>query len=559
MKELLKAFVSYSLGLAIISLLLIVTYTYAQDSSFLSSVNYRTSDKIGSTPFATHNRNRGRKISDFLTSDGRFDLRAARRSGYQGALDIKGYQFVFDSVSGQPIFRSVNLASPADTDDVYWDNSISLSVDSGNGDVYATTVYNGLLIVGGHFSIPGDTVVNNIATWDGVSWSLLSSKIDGSIKALTVFDNQLIAGGIFDTAGGVAAKNIAAWDGFSWSPLGSGIRGGDFPYIMTFTIYNNRLIAGGEFTIAGNVMANGIAAWDGLSWASLGKGMGGFYPYVEALATYNNQLIAGGDFTSAGSVLANHIAAWDGSSWSPLDSGLDDIVLALTTYNDQLIAGGFFIRSGSLTTNHIAAWDGSSWSPLGLGMNELIFDLITYDSQLIAGGFFIRAGGLIADRIAAWNGFSWSPLGSGIGGEYSSYQSVEALTVYDNNLIAGGDFTIAGGKVSAYLAEWTKGNPTDVNDDNRTRVLPEQYRLSQNYPNPFNPSTDISFSLPKAEHIKLEIYNIMGQKVSTLVNEYKKAGVYTVSWNANKVASGIYFYRLTAGEFIQTKKMMFLK
>ncbi len=90
--------------------------------------------------------------------------------------------------------------------------------------------------------------------------------------------------------------------------------------------------------------------------------------------------------------------------------------------------------------------------------------------------------------------------------------------------------------------------------------LPEQFDLSQNYPNPFNPSTNIEYSLPEQSNVRLTIFNMLGQEVATLINnESKKAGVHTVNWNAGSVASGIYFYRLSVGHRVFTKRMMLIK
>ncbi len=97
---------------------------------------------------------------------------------------------------------------------------------------------------------------------------------------------------------------------------------------------------------------------------------------------------------------------------------------------------------------------------------------------------------------------------------------------------------------------------TDVNDEN---ILPNEYLLSQNYPNPFNPSTTISYALPKAEMVTIRIYNILGQVVTTLVNQNQSAGTQTISFKANDLTSGIYFYSIQAGSFNEVKKMMLLK
>jgi hypothetical protein len=89
--------------------------------------------------------------------------------------------------------------------------------------------------------------------------------------------------------------------------------------------------------------------------------------------------------------------------------------------------------------------------------------------------------------------------------------------------------------------------------------IPTNFSLSQNYPNPFNPSTTIQFSLPKSGDITLKIYNLLGEEVKTLVNEFKEIGNHTVQFNASNLASGIYFYRLQAESFIQTRKMILIK
>jgi len=89
--------------------------------------------------------------------------------------------------------------------------------------------------------------------------------------------------------------------------------------------------------------------------------------------------------------------------------------------------------------------------------------------------------------------------------------------------------------------------------------IPANYLLSQNYPNPFNPSTSISYSLPKSGYVTLKVFNILGNEVTTLVNEAKAAGQYNVEFNASNLPSGIYFYKIQSGSFTETKKMILLK
>jgi hypothetical protein len=415
-----------------------------------------------------------RSIAEFLTPNDQFDLEAVRRSGYQGSLDINGFKPLIDPITDQPLFQSGGTEKMADhPDDIYWDNSISQCIPGVNGVVNAATIYNGKLIVGGIFNFAGCITVSNIASWDGSSWSPLGTGMDNGVCALTVYDGKLIAGGYFVTAGGVVVNHIAAWDGSNWEPLGLGAN----VVVYALTVYDGKLIAGGLTTTGG-----GVASWDGISWSPLGSGMEGgthsypdIYPSVLALCVYDGKLIAGGNFTTAGGVAANQIAAWDGSNWSPLGSGMSEdnhpAVLALTVYDGKLIAGGNFTTAGGVAANQIAAWDGSNWSPLGLGLccNDSydVYALVEYNGNLIAGGKFFLADGESANYIAAWDGTSWSPLGSGMGmadiGKVFHYQpredylyslSVEALCVYDGELIAGGDFTTAGSASANYIASW---------------------------------------------------------------------------------------------------------
>jgi len=98
---------------------------------------------------------------------------------------------------------------------------------------------------------------------------------------------------------------------------------------------------------------------------------------------------------------------------------------------------------------------------------------------------------------------------------------------------------------------------TDVNEI--PGLTPSAYTLEQNFPNPFNPSTKINFSLPVEGFVTLDVYNSIGQKVATLVNETKTAGTYTVNFDASDLTSGIYFYKINSGNFTETKKMILLK
>lgn len=98
--------------------------------------------------------------------------------------------------------------------------------------------------------------------------------------------------------------------------------------------------------------------------------------------------------------------------------------------------------------------------------------------------------------------------------------------------------------------------PADIAGDLTT---PERYYLSNNYPNPFNPSTTIKYQIPELSYVTLKVYDVLGNEVATLVDEYKPAGIYEITWHPEGLVSGVYFYQMKADEFIQTKKMLLLK
>lgn len=92
-------------------------------------------------------------------------------------------------------------------------------------------------------------------------------------------------------------------------------------------------------------------------------------------------------------------------------------------------------------------------------------------------------------------------------------------------------------------------------------IIPDKFNLFQNYPNPFNPVTNIRYQLPKSSQVTLKVYDILGREVETLVNEFQQAGVYEVQFpgSTNNLASGIYFYKITTGDFTAVKRMLMIK
>ncbi len=141
--------------------------------------------------------------------------------------------------------------------------------------------------------------------------------------------------------------------------------------------------------------------------------------------------------------------------------------------------------------------------------------------------------------------------------------------VFDQTEFIASGTTLSSFTIPAFTARVYSNKPDSVllSVESKVTEIPTEFRLEQNYPNPFNPSTMISFQLPEAVHVNLKIYDVLGREVATLVNEFKNAGSYSVSWNATGLPSGVYFYRMQAhplnngqaGNYTETKKLLLLK
>ena len=112
---------------------------------------------------------------------------------------------------------------------------------------------------------------------------------------------------------------------------------------------------------------------------------------------------------------------------------------------------------------------------------------------------------------------------------------------------------------------WTNATFTNLTapsltlETSSTPTIPKDYELFQNYPNPFNPSTTIKFAIPKRSLVNIKVYDITGKEIATLLNDNKEAGTYSINFNASKLSSGVYFYKITSESFVQIRKMLLLK
>lgn len=319
-----------------------------------------------------------------------------------------------------------------------------------NTAVYALAVHNNALVVGGDFTVAGGIPTTGVASWTGAGWQAMGNGVGNYPRALwTPYNGELVGGGLanFVSSGGTAAGYFT---GTNWQSLGSGIPCCDA--VSELAVHNGSLYAG--IAVNGFSTGAGLMRLNNANWTTVSGNQFAVY----AVEVYNGELVAGGIGEPPGA--SNSIGRLSGTSYLPMGNGLGgtpvDGVLcsALKTWNGQLIAGGPFTTANgsSIPANHIASWNGSSWSPLGSGgangVNGTVRALTIFNNDLIAGGDFTSAGGVSANHIAKWNGSSWSAIGSGTNG------TVRALTVYNDELIAGGDFTTAGGAQANYISRW---------------------------------------------------------------------------------------------------------
>lgn len=253
----------------------------------------------------------------------------------------------------------------------------------------------------------------------------------------------------------------------AWDPDGRGPQG-------------EVLVVGGSFNSIGGIQASRIAAWDGVNWQAIGEGatenvlaisefegyllmapLHGVYRWdganwesmnligqVRAFANYNGQLYAGGWFPPSQGY--GVIRRWEGSQWQLLSNDIEaNFVTALHVFQGELIAGGSLILNPpGGPGNYIAAWSGSTWRALGGGTNAKVAAFDLYNDALIAAGDFSIAGGVVVNYISRWDGSRWSALAGGLPGP------VQDLAVHNGTLIAAGSSDQNG----IYLMQWDGSN-----------------------------------------------------------------------------------------------------
>ncbi|MGA9291323.1 MAG: ScyD/ScyE family protein [Ignavibacteriaceae bacterium] len=227
-----------------------------------------------------------------------------------------------------------------------------------------------------------------------------------------------------------------------------------------------------------------------------------------------------------------------------MDNGDNDIIVGTEDHNDYVLFTGqniakynewrnIFIVRDKTVSNTTLWWNGVSAPSSASGAN-------------------ISISVPLGDSTASGGGIGSTDNFPDLGRVLAKCDIAEII-VYDTVLSDPDQSTI-----EKYLSNKYNITVTGV-EDSQNKNIPESYTLYQNYPNPFNPSTTIKFSIPQASFVTLNVYDILGKQITTLVNNEKPAGNYSINFNASNLPSGVYFYRMQAGSFASTKKFVLLK
>ncbi|MCC6361084.1 MAG: hypothetical protein IT450_20270 [Phycisphaerales bacterium] len=353
--------------------------------------------------------------------------------------------------------------------------------------------YNSDLIVLGDFGEAGGKGARNIARFGGVNWFNMGAGTNARVTGFSTFQGQPIAFGEFRVLDGAVSDYIARWDGTAWQPFAPGLIAPPLCAVDTGSL----LIIGGTGTLTNVAGTDGVAAWNGTSWVAIDGGFG-LTPSVcsvRSLAIFANRLYAGGFNLHMGQV-TDYIAQLDNGNWVPVAGGTNGTVYAMTPYLGRLIVGGRFADAGGVAAMNIAAWNGAGWDALGVGLgdtSDTVSALEVHAGVLVAGGNFNLPFAGNPRGLAAWNGTQWVPvddeyyntaatalfshdgelyvagtyfdpnmfpglnLNRYAGGAWTNVDGgtdgrVYGLGADGAELLVGGDFMMAGGEVSAYLA-----------------------------------------------------------------------------------------------------------
>ncbi len=279
----------------------------------------------------------------------------------------------------------------------------------------------------------------------------------------------------------------------------------------------------------------------GTSWIHTG-----FFNHVYSFAISMNNSDKSGQIIFAGTNNNGvFLSTNNGLTWIPTSLNNKSVYSLAISGNNSDKSGQIIFAGTDNNGVYFSTNNGQNWTQTTLN-NKWIYSLAiigTYTNnpvQVIFAG--TRYYGVYTSTD---NGQSWMQWNQGF--PYS-IPSVYSLLIMGNYIFAGTSTSV-----------WKRPLSDIIGIKNISTKVPSDFALQQNYPNPFNPVTKINFSIPKAEYVKLTIYDALGREIETLVSENLTPGTYQAEWNGSNYASGVYFYRFQAGIYSETKSMMLVK
>jgi hypothetical protein len=334
-----------------------------------------------------------------------------------------------------------------------------------------------------------------------------------------------------------------------------------------FTVHNGILFAARE-------SINNPAAYkstdSGISWTGFNA------PFYNSITFFSEPTKLW-----VGAILGVWFSTDNGLSWETRNNGLppDPYSSSIIRINGNLITSLKFGGSGIF----ISPNDGLSWEDFGQGLPFLgeIEKLIVYDNKIIAATIdglwqrdILQVPVELISFTASVSGndinLFWTTAtetnnsGFEIQRKKSEWEKIGYVdgfgTTTEPKSYSFTNYNIEEGKYLYRLKQIDYDGTYSYSSEVKVEVSsPVEFSLCQNYPNPFNPSTTISFELPYSGVVSLKVFDILGREFETLVDEYKSSGSYNVQFNSGGLASGVYFYQLHAGDFVEAKKMILLK
>jgi photosystem II stability/assembly factor-like uncharacterized protein len=426
-------------------------------------------------------------------------------------------------------------------------------VYSGGGDPFYINGMN-------TFALGGGGVI--LSTDNGMNWGLANNGLpSSSFVAMAGNGSTIVASAAHYHGGPPGGIYITFDNAMNWTQLSDY---GDWINILVFCGNNLFAGTGGIYSSPGGVLRSNN---NGSGWVSAGLEN----QYISTLASRGINLFASSD---SGVFLSSD----NGTNWTSINNGLNNNhVYSFSFVGDNIFAAGGF--SVFLSTNN-----GTNWTDVGNNLPETYILSLTTDGNSIYAGTYgdgvwkrplseivpVELTSFTVNTKKNTANLRWRTVtetnnrGFEIQRKTSIHDFITVAFVKGNGTSTKtNDYSwsdkLQPGIYSYRLKQIDYNGKFEYSKEVEVTIIPNVFSLEQNFPNPFNPNTVISYSIPSSSNVKLKVYNELGQTVKILEHGYKNAGNYSVNFNAHDLPSGIYFYRLEAGEFMQVRKMMLVK